>query len=217
MKNSWIVFATFLLFSFHCHSKTLTLEYGGFYDRLKAQSKGNYQYASVGFYLIDSEDTNKKCVVKSGKIVTEKLTLPLSYTRDSKLLLPFDKSLDADKAQMVIDTVDEAQECQLKMQIEAQYIEELILSKAELYLIHSEFQQLMADLSGVFIKVFMPFLVPELDGLTVRVSSQTNWLNEHFRCQNGTCHVSVKPQWQNDDSKLNLPFDVEAIFPRIIN
>ena len=140
-------------------AKEFVMSYDGFYDRLKVVNKGDFQYARVNFYISDI-GTNEVCSIKSGTILTEKNEYPLNYTDKAQLLLPFDKQLDTDKAVIVVQPQNPVHDCQLKLQIEANELEGLALSKQSLLVINNELEELLTDLSGFFVSKLMWFLLP---------------------------------------------------------
>ena len=124
----------------------VVMSYDGFFDRMEVVNEGNFQHAKVGFYLKTYENA-ENCVLKEGKIVTERERFPLTYDDNGQLFLPFDKQLDTHKA-MVIATPQSGQ-CQLSMQIEAPG-PFTRLTYAQAYTIEQEFDDLIGDLSGFF-------------------------------------------------------------------
>lgn len=64
------------------------------------------------------------------------------------MLLPFDKQLDTDKAVIVVQPKNPVHDCQLKLQIEANELDGLALSKQSLLVINNELEELLTDLSG---------------------------------------------------------------------
>ena len=114
--------------AFNVNAREFVMSYDGFYDRLKVVNKGDFQYARVNFYISDIA-TNEACAIKSGTILTERNEYPLNFTDKAQLLLPFDKQLDTDKAVIVVQPQNPDHDCQLKLQIEANELEDLTFSK----------------------------------------------------------------------------------------
>ncbi|WP_105174254.1 DUF2987 domain-containing protein [Pseudoalteromonas sp. T1lg122] len=175
--------------------------YDGFYDRLKVVNKGEFQYAQVNFYLSDIA-TNEVCTIKSGKIITEKQEFDLTYTEKAQLLLPFDKQLDTDKAVIVVQPENPKHDCQLKLQIEATDLADFELSKANLYTLNQEFEELLSDLSGFFVSKLMWFLLPEQQGVVLKFDTQDAVSANAVSCKALRCSVKVSDEWQDDKSVL---------------
>jgi hypothetical protein len=189
------------------------VSYDGFYDRLKVLSKGNFSSADIGFYLISQ--TGEPCDIVSGSIVTESQTYPLSYTNNSKLLLPFDKTLD--KALIVIKPKAH-QQCELKMQIESSTDYGKAISLTQITNLQSEFNDLIGRLSGFFLRNLLPFMMPEVVGVTLifdhKVSAPDNTENL-ISCELNRC--SIKQPDANDDVQLLFEQPIVKAIPLIIN
>ena len=201
MKNNSILLLLALLLAPSLQAKEVTFAYDSFYDRLKVVDKGQYEFARIGFYLVDT-NTMKPCRLRSGEIVTENASFPLTYTEDAQLLLPFDKQLDKDKAKVIMVPHASEANCQLKMQIEAELFEQQSLSKADLYTIHQEFEQLLADLSGFFVKYLFSFLLPEQQGLILNFTTPDQVMTNIGECQTNSCQVIVEESWQQNSTTL---------------
>jgi hypothetical protein len=191
------------------------VSYDGFYDRLKVLSKGNFSSADIGFYLISQ--TGEPCDIVSGSIVTESQTYPLSYTNNSKLLLPFDKTLDKDKALIVVKPKAH-QQCELKMQIESSTDYGKAISLTQMANLQSEFSDLIGRLSGFFLRNLLPFMMPEVVGVTLifdhEVSAPDNTENL-ISCELNRC--SIKQPDANDDVQLLFEQPIVKAIPLIIN
>ncbi|WP_428616102.1 DUF2987 domain-containing protein [Pseudoalteromonas sp.] len=189
--------------------------YDGFYDRLKVVNKGEFQYAQVNFYLSDIA-TNEVCTIKSGKIITEKQEFDLTYTDKAQLLLPFDKQLDTDKAVIVVQPENPKHDCQLKLQIEATDLADFELSKANLYTLNQEFEELLSDLSGFFVSKLMWFLLPEQQGVVLKFDTQDAVSANAVSCKALRCSVKISDEWQDDKSVLTSHGKLISATPWIV-
>ena len=189
--------------------------YDGFYDRLKVVNKGEFQYAQVNFYLSDIA-TNEVCTIKSGKIITEKQEFDLTYTDKAQLLLPFDKQLDTDKAVIVVQPENPKHDCQLKLQIEATDLADFELSKANLYTLNQEFEELLSDLSGFFVSKLMWFLLPEQQGVVLKFDTQDAVSTNAVSCKALRCSVKISDEWQDDKSVLTSHGKLISATPWIV-
>jgi hypothetical protein len=189
--------------------------YDGFYDRLKVVNKGEFQYAQVNFYLSDIA-TSEVCTIKSGKIITEKQEFDLTYTDKAQLLLPFDKQLDTDKAVIVVQPENPKHDCQLKLQIEATDLADFELSKANLYTLNQEFEELLSDLSGFFVSKLMWFLLPEQQGVVLKFDTQDAVSANAVSCKALRCSVKVSDEWQDDKSVLTSHGKLISATPWIV-
>lgn len=196
------------------NAKEFVMSYDGFYDRLKVVNKGDFQYARVNFYISDI-GTNEVCSIKSGTILTEKNEYPLNYTDQAQLLLPYDKQLDTDKAVIVVQPKNPVHDCQLKLQIEANELEGLALSKQSLLLINNELEELLTDLSGFFVSKLMWFLLPEQKGVVVTFNTPKQFNDERINCEKAVCYFEVADSWEDDTKVLANINDVVKVTPWI--
>ncbi|MBQ4801010.1 DUF2987 domain-containing protein [Pseudoalteromonas sp. MMG006] len=196
------------------NGKEFVMSYDGFYDRLKVVNKGDFQYARVNFYISDIA-TNEACAIKSGTILTENNEYPLNFTDKAQLLLPFDKQLDTDKAVIVVEPQNPNHDCQLKLQIEANELEGLTLSKQSLYTINTELDELLTDLSGFFVSKLMWFLLPEQQGVAVTFNAPTELADKNIKCEKSVCYFAVEDDWEDDATILGNINNVVKVTPWI--
>ena len=195
-------------------AKEFVMSYDGFYDRLKVVNKGDFQYARVNFYISDI-GTNEVCSIKNGTILTEKNEYPLNYTDKAQLLLPFDKQLDTDKAVIVVQPKNPVHDCQLKLQIEANELEGLALSKQSLLVINNELEELLTDLSGFFVSKLMWFLLPEQKGVVVTFKTPKQFDDERITCEKSVCYFEVTDSWEDNTTVLADINEVVKVTPWI--
>lgn len=201
--------------SFKATASEFVIAYDGFYDRLKVVNKGEFQYAQVNFYLSDIA-TNEVCTIKSGKILTEKQEFDLTYTDNAQLLLPFDKQLDTDKAVIVVQPKNPQHDCQLKLQIEATELSNFALTKANLFELNQEFDELLSDLSGFFVSKLMWFLLPEQQGVVLKFDAPASMSGEGVSCKENRCTITITDEWQDDKTLLNSSAKLISATPWIV-
>ncbi len=196
------------------YAKEFVVSYDGFYDRLKVVNKGDFQFAQVNFYIADIA-SNDACLIKTGRIITERQEYPLNYTDQAQLLLPFDKQLDTDKAVIVIEPQNDNHDCQLKLQIEAREFTNSDLNKQQLYKLNDEFDELLSDLSGFFVSKLMSFLLPEQKGVVLTFAEPVSIDDAAFNCVQNICHVSVTDDWQDDKTTFDVSASLTKVTPWI--
>ncbi|ASM50273.1 hypothetical protein PESP_a2280 [Pseudoalteromonas espejiana DSM 9414] len=196
------------------NAKEFVMSYDGFYDRLKVVNKGDFQYARVNFYISDIA-SNEACAIKNGTILTENNEYPLNFTDKAQLLLPFDKQLDSDKAVIVVEPQNPNHDCQLKLQIEANELEGLSLTKQSLYTINQELDELLTDLSGFFVSKLMWFLLPEQKGVAVTFKTPLNLNDNSIKCEKSVCYFAVEDNWEDDSTSLGNISNVVKVTPWI--
>ncbi|MDW7549983.1 DUF2987 domain-containing protein [Pseudoalteromonas sp. McH1-7] len=214
MKNKLVVAVALLVtwWSSFAFASTVTFSYDSFYDRLKVVNKGEFEFARVGFYLVDTVSM-QPCQISSGNIVTESANFQLSFTEEAQLLLPFDKALDKDKAKVIIDTQGGDTECQLKMQIEAELFHADSISRSDLYKMQMEFESLLADLSGFFIKHLLSFLLPEHKGVIVTFNDDAALKSTATQCNTQNCQISIPSSWEHNTAPFANAADIKSVQP----
>lgn len=93
----------------------ISLEYQGFYQRLKQVNKGHYPLIEIAF----SVPKTKECVVLGGSITTEKEQFPLTISDTQRLYIPYDGALKSDRAVINLDMQGDGSSCGIAMQIRA--------------------------------------------------------------------------------------------------
>ncbi|GIU47996.1 hypothetical protein TUM4438_28420 [Shewanella sairae] len=127
----------------------ISLEYQGFYQRLKQVNKGNYQLVELAFSVSKANG----CKVNSGTITTEKDSFPLTITKDQRLFLPYDGQLKSDRALINLDVEGNAETCAIAMQVRAKNTKQSY-SQAELVQIADEMNALLSQMQGFPMRLF---------------------------------------------------------------
>ena len=190
------------------------VSYDGFYDRLKVMSKGDYASADVGFYLVNQHA--KPCAIESGSIITKTNEYPLNYTNNSKLLLPFDETLDKDKALIVVQAKGTDQ-CQLKMQMESSQEYGDSVSIKQMAVLYDEFDDLMGRLSGFFMRTLFSFMMPEVKGVTLVFDgpvSKPMGADEFISCKENRCTIQT-PNTLDENKRLTFSQPIKQVIPYI--
>ncbi|WP_297893420.1 DUF2987 domain-containing protein [Shewanella sp.] len=131
------------------HSATISLEYKGFYDRLKQVNKGGYQLVEVAF----SVPMQPNCIIQSGTISSEKTSTPLTYTSAQRLFIPFDDALKDQRALVNLNFAGSAEGCAIAMQVRAKRtLTEY--DKAQLQQIVDEMDNLLGTMQGFPMRYF---------------------------------------------------------------
>ncbi|WP_299495346.1 DUF2987 domain-containing protein [uncultured Shewanella sp.] len=126
-----------------------SLEYQGFYQRLKKVNLGHFQLIEMAFLV-----PNKTlCRIKSGNIATEKHIYPLTYNDDQQLYLPFDAQLKRDRALINMDIEGNARDCRIMMQIRGRQLKSSYKA-TEMKQIQNEMNRLLKSLQGFPMKYF---------------------------------------------------------------
>jgi hypothetical protein len=164
LVNGFIFISTIFMVS-NSLAETVSLEYNGFYDRLKQVNKQNYPLAELAFSVPISKD----CTIISGSITTEKEQFPLTFTQQQRLFIPYDPQLKSDRGLVNINVVGKADKCGIAMQVRAK---ETMLSftKTQLLALTDDMNKLLDGLQGFPMKYFRK----PINGLTFEFSGMTN-------------------------------------------
>ncbi|MCL1048269.1 DUF2987 domain-containing protein [Shewanella abyssi] len=163
MKKSLL----FSLIIFSCatvNAEPISLEYAGFYQRLKQVNKGNYQLVEVAFSVSKANG----CKLKDGTITTEKESYPLTFTADQRIFLPYDAQLKSDRALINLNVEGDAKSCAIAMQVRSKNTK-LAYERSELLQIETEMDQLLSMMQGFPMRYFSS----EIAGLNLEFGTET--------------------------------------------
>jgi hypothetical protein len=138
-------------------AETVSLEYAGFYDRLKQVNKQNYPLVELAFSVPKTPD----CTIISGNITTVKTSAPLSFDDSQRLFLPFDAEFKSDRGLINLQMTGKAERCAIAMQVRAKFVQQ-DYTQTELEQIKAEMDALLDALQGFPMKYFRK----PLSGLT---------------------------------------------------
>ncbi|WOT03626.1 DUF2987 domain-containing protein [Shewanella youngdeokensis] len=150
----------FSLLLFSCstvNAEPFSLEYQGFYQRLKQVNSGNYQLVEVAFSVAKSDS----CNVIDGTISTEKESYPLTITDDQRVFLPYEAKLKSDRAQINLNVAGDATTCSIEMQVRAKTTKRKY-QQTELNQIQAEMNALLSMMQGFPMRYFSD----DISGLT---------------------------------------------------
>ncbi|MCL1123753.1 DUF2987 domain-containing protein [Shewanella surugensis] len=154
-----------LIFTQFCaYAAPFSLEYQGFYQRLKKVNKGHFQLVEVAF-LVPNKD---KCRILSGNIATENNTYPLAYSDAQQLYIPYDPKLKSNRALINMDIEGESKDCSLMMQVRVK-TPKLSYDAAEVQQIQTEMDTLLSDMQGFPMRYFSD----PISGLNVEFNEPT--------------------------------------------
>jgi hypothetical protein len=139
------------------YGETVSLEYAGFYDRLKQVNKHNYPFAELAFSVPKTDD----CTIVSGYISTVKTKAPLSFDESQRLFLPFDADFKSDRGLINLEMTGKAEQCVIAMQVRAKSTLQ-DYTKLSLEQVKGDMDALLDGLQGFPMKYFRK----PLSGLT---------------------------------------------------
>ncbi|GGQ23788.1 DUF2987 domain-containing protein [Shewanella litoralis] len=166
-------------------AETVSLEYVGFYDRLKQVNKQNYQLVELAFSVPVTTD----CTITSGSITTENETYPLTYTAQQRLFIPYDAQLKSDRGLVNIEVAGDASQCAIAMQVRARSTQQQY-TQAELLALNADMNRLLDGLQGFPMKYFRK----PIDGIT-------------FEFLTDNIFITVDDVQQSSSGKFTLTLD----------
>ncbi|GIU35529.1 hypothetical protein TUM4644_36740 [Shewanella colwelliana] len=147
--NKGLLFSCLITASAVVQAAPISLEYQGFYQRLKQVNKGHYPLIEIAFSVPKANG----CVVKSGSLTTEKESFPLTITDKQRIFLPFDDRLKSDRAVINLDMVGDASQCGIAMQIRAKQTKQQY-QQAEIVDIQNQMNALLSAMQGFPMRYF---------------------------------------------------------------
>ncbi|MEC4724025.1 DUF2987 domain-containing protein [Shewanella sp. D64] len=144
-----LLFSCLVLACTSVQATPISLEYQGFYNRLKQVNKGHYPLVELTF----SVPNKKLCRINSGTITTEKESFPLTITSDQRLFLPYDDRLKSDRALINLDIEGKVEHCNISMQVRAKQTRQ-IYQKSEILQIQTEMDALLNEMQGFPMRYF---------------------------------------------------------------
>ncbi len=139
-----------LTLNFSASAESISLEYEGFYARLKQLNSDNYSLVDIAF----SVPKENGCIIESGVITTEKEQFPLVITEHQRIFIPFDESLKSNRAVIRLQMKEEAQQCGIAMQLRAKQVRSQY-TQADLVALEQEMNGLLKKLQGFPMRYFM--------------------------------------------------------------
>ncbi|QYK03087.1 DUF2987 domain-containing protein [Shewanella psychrotolerans] len=147
--NKGLLFSCLFAVSFVAQSSPISLEYQGFYQRLKQVNKGHYPLIELVF----SVPKDNGCIIQDGFISTEKERFPLTITAEQRVFIPFDERLKSDRALINLQMENDASLCGVAMQIRAKR-PMIDYGKADLLAIQSQMDELLHSMQGFPMRYF---------------------------------------------------------------
>ncbi|TVP16335.1 DUF2987 domain-containing protein [Shewanella sp. KCT] len=147
--NKGLLCSCLLLATSVVQATPISLDYQGFYQRMKQMNKGNYSLIDIAFSVPKANG----CVIESGSITTEKRDYPLTISNDQRLYIPFDETLKSERALINLQMKNDATRCGVAMQIRAKSPSSEY-SQAALSELATQMDELLKQMQGFPMKYF---------------------------------------------------------------
>lgn len=182
-------------------AETLEVEYSSFYSHVKKlddPSTDALRFA-FGFQHIAEQ---RLCHISSAQIMTQKQTIPLTVENNYRFTVPTDKILKIAKAMVVIDLDDQANQCDMSVQLETlpsflktQY------SHDELILLFKQYQAFFDEMGGI-----LSFMMPSAEGLLFHFKPEQQIPKSLQALVDKDGAIPLSKKWLIQSKGLELPF-----------
>ena len=179
---------------------TLEVEYASFYSHVKKldDPETNALRFAFGFQHIADK---RLCHISSAQITTQKQTLPLIVENYSRFTVPTDKILKMAKAKVIIELEDQANQCDMSVQLETlPSFLKIQYSHDELLLLFNQYQAFFSKMGG-----FLSFMMPSAEGLLLHFEEVVDFQQglQALVDENGA--IALSKTWLQQKKSLELP------------
>lgn len=179
--------------------ETLDVEYASFYSHIKKldDPDTNALRFAFGFRHIIRKDL---CTINSAKIVTQKQTLPLIVENNQRFTVPLDKILKMAKAKVEISLEDQANQCDMSVQLETLpiYLKQQY-THDELQLVFEQYQAFFEQMGS-----FLSFLMPSAEGIVLHFSDEYEMPEKFKLMSNEQGDLVLTQKWLAKGQSLEL-------------
>ncbi|WP_289030117.1 DUF2987 domain-containing protein [uncultured Paraglaciecola sp.] len=188
-----------MVFSSFSYGEPLEVEYASFYSHVKKLQSDDTQALRFAFGFQHIAD-NRLCKISSAQIVTQKQTLPLVVEANYRFTVPTDKILKMAKAIVVLDINDQANQCDISVQLETkpQYLK-MHYPQDELDYLLEQYTAFFDDMGG-----FLSFMMPAVEGLVFHFDVNSKPFNSELGLQQGNRLILHSDDIKNAKN-FNLP------------
>ena len=186
--------------STHVAAETLKVEYSSFYSHVKKldDPSTNALRFAFGFQHIAEP---RLCHISSAQIITQKQTLPLTVENNYRFTVPTDKILKMAKAMVVIEFDDQANQCDMSVQLETlPKLLKIQYSQAELLALFNQYQAFFEEMGG-----FLSFMMPSTEGLLFHLNDNVELPKDLQLLSTKKGVVALNKEWLLQHKGLKLP------------
>lgn len=190
----------YVILSTHGFAETLEVEYSSFYSHVKKLDDPSTDALRFAFGFMHIAE-QRLCRISSAQIVTQKQRLPLVVETNYRFTVPTDKILKMARAKVVIELADQANQCDMSVQLETlpsflkrQY------SHDELLLLFNQYQAFFDEMGG-----FLSFMMPSPKGLLFHFDTGVNFPKALQSLLDKNGEIALSQSWLRQQSGLTLP------------
>lgn len=184
--STFLVFTSLLTgtYSSSISADPISLEYSGFYDRLKRVYKADFPQVMLSFAVPQTPD----CKINSGSITSINGTFPLVYTPSQQLFIPYDASLKSDRGMINLVVAGDASQCAITMQVRAK-MPKVEYKQSQLLSMINQMDGMLDTLNGFPLKYFRN----KLDGITFEFEQEGDyWVDGRLKAHKLILHLSIE-------------------------
>ena len=200
LANVLLLVAVSSFWQTHIRAETLEVEYSSFYSHVKKLDNPETDALRFSFGFLHIAK-GRLCYISSAQIVTQKQTLILTVENKNRFTVPTDKILKMAKAKVVIELDDQANQCDMSVQLETlpsflktQY------SRDELLLLFNQYQEFFDKMGS-----FLSFMMPSAKGLLFHFDTDVNFPNDLQSLLDGKGGIALTENWLAQQKSLELP------------
>ncbi|MCH1930990.1 DUF2987 domain-containing protein [Shewanella sp. A25] len=199
MRRTWLLAGMFFCAT-TANAETISLEYKGFYERLKQVNKGGFQLVELAF----SVPMHANCKIEKGSISNEFSSLPLTIGANQRLFIPLDDGLKEQRTLINLDFAGSAEGCGIAMQVRAKQTSQRY-DAARLAQLITEMDRMLAKLQGFPMRYFSAPIVGLHFEFEQSAANTTAYTDTQSQMKQVT--VLLDGETQSIDGKFTLSID----------
>jgi hypothetical protein len=182
-------------------AETLDVEYSSFYSHVKKLDDPDTDALRFAFGFMHIAE-KRLCHIRSANITTQKQTLPLTVENNNRFTVPTDKILKLARAKVIIELEDQANQCDMSVQLETlpsflrtQYSHDELLS------LFDQYQAFFDEMGG-----FLSFMMPAAEGLLFHFDEDIQFSGELQTLVDEKGALTLNKLWLSQQKGLTLPY-----------
>ena len=185
-----LLLACCLLSHFQLWADTLEVDYSSFYSHVKKLDSPETDILRFAFGFQHISE-NRLCRIVNAKIHTQKQTIDLDVENNSRFTVPTDKILKMAKAKVILELDDQANQCDMSVQLETlpDYLKKQY-TQEEVSLLLTQYQAFFEKMGG-----FLSFMMPSVEGLLFHFEPEVQVSEQNLGLVDSNGKVSLKLPW----------------------
>lgn len=181
-------------------AEVIDVEYKRFYSHVRKLNNDDTQALQFAFGFTHVTE-GRLCHLNSVDIITQKQTIEVPVSKEQRFLVPSEKALNLADAVVQIDIADNANQCDMSVQLEtkAEYLKTSYQAE-ELAFLYEQYESFFNSMGS-----FLSFMMPSVEGLVFQFDdpSLDRVLEKSPNIMQGM--LTLDAQWFEDNKGLTLP------------